>query len=142
MTLLEAIREHARLTTGREVAEVLIRYDDGSEMRLNPVRASAAPTPGPAEPGWTRRGNGFALDGRPFFLNGRSEDLLGLLIDRGGSCDLDTLRREVWSGYPCDDSAIRTAISRLRKHLVETLGLPADFDPLVPCGNTYRLANL
>jgi hypothetical protein len=122
------------------VAEVLFRYDDGSEMRLNPVRACAAPTPRPVEPGWTRRGKGFALDGRTFFLNGRSEDLLGLLIDRGGSCDLGTLRREVWADYPCDDSVIRMAISRLRKSLAEALDLPDNFDPIVACGNTYRLA--
>jgi hypothetical protein len=142
MTLLEAIREHARLTTGREVAEVLIRYDDGSEMRLSPAGASAAPTPGPTGPGWARQGDGFALDGRPVLLEGRPAEILGLLIDSGGSCDVGAIREQIWGNYPAEDGVIRTAIHRLRKQLRCLLDFPDDFDPIVANRSVYTLAKL
>lgn len=138
--------------TGCDIAAATIQLADGSTLAIPPaclrrslpvvIEPPASPKPWPPNTGWSHDGGRFSFDSEVFQLGGRAGDILRLLIDRGGACEMEVMRLEIWGAYPCDDSAIRTALSRLRKTLREILSLDADFDPVEASGSVYRLKEI
>jgi hypothetical protein len=149
--LYDALREWSD-AIGCDIAAAKLDLADGSTFVVQPaclrrslpvvISTPVAANSWPPDKGWSHQGQQFSFDSEVFKLGGRAGDILRLLIDRGEPCDLDTLRREVWLDYACDDSVIRMAISRLRRNLKEILALPDDFDPIETSENTYRIKRI
>jgi hypothetical protein len=149
--IYDAVGEYARLAVGSTPVTISIIFADGTRLTLEggsrdyrapPPEIPTPPVPPKAWPpntGWSHDGERFSFDSEVFALGGRPGEVLRLLIETGSPCDLETMRREVWTDYPCEDAVIRMAISRLRRSLKEILSLPDDFDPIEAEGSTYRI---
>jgi hypothetical protein len=121
--LYQAVRLFTLRAEGCDPVSITVRCANGINhtMEIPPSFFRHLPPPGtesdnadapswPPSTGWSHHHGRFSCDSQVFDLRGRSGEILRLLIDRGGSCDLETMRREIWDGYPCDDSVVRTAI--------------------------------
>jgi hypothetical protein len=157
--IYESVSEYARVVVGSAPMTISIIFANGTRLTLEggasyyhdhppeaPSPVPLPPTPAaevwPPNTGWSYDHGRFSCDSQVFEMRGRPGEILRLLIIRGGSCDLEAIRAEVWAGYPCEDSVIRTAVSRLRKNLAEIMGFPADFDPIDSANNVYNLKHI
>ncbi len=148
--LYDALRIHSARTSGRMPRKVVIHYDDGSTasyvLPVGPLPDLDQHTPEqekwPPVDGWGFRPGEFSLNGTIYRLGGRDWQILRSIVESSQGITLAELRKKVWDGYPVEDSSLRSAISRLKKRLNETLGLPEEFELFTLSDGCYRIAPL